>query len=47
MLFIETLRKIGNLINEQVKVTGTDEFFIGDKDIISGSRTIIYDILIL
>ena len=27
MLFIETLRKIGTLINEQVTVTETDEVF--------------------
>ena len=46
MLFIETLIKIGTLIIEQVTVTETDEFFIGDKNIISGSRTIIYDILL-
>ena len=31
MLFIEDLRKIGTLINEQIKVTETDEVFIGDK----------------
>ena len=46
MLFIETLRKIGTLINEQVKVTETDELFIGDKNLISVSRTILNDILL-
>ena len=30
MLFIETLRKIGTLINEQGTVTEIDEVFIGD-----------------
>ena len=47
ILFIETLHKIGTLINEQVIVTGTDEFFNGDKQLISGIRTIINDILLL
>ena len=47
MLFIETLRKIGILINEQVTVTETYEGFIGDKKLISGSRKIINDILLL
>ena len=47
MIFIETLRKIGTLINEQVTVIETDEVFIGDKKLISGSRTIIYNILLL
>ena len=31
MLLIETLRKIGALINDQFTVTETDEVFIGDK----------------
>ena len=31
MLFIENLRKIGTLFNEQVTVRETDEVFIGDK----------------
>ena len=46
-IFIETLRKIGTLINEQVTAIETDEVFIGDKKLISGSRTIIYNILLL
>ena len=47
MLFIETLSKMVTLINEQVTVTEIDKVFIGDKNIISGIRTIIYDILLL
>ena len=47
MLFIETIRKIITLINEQDKVIETDEFFIGYKNPISGSRTIINDIFLL
>ena len=47
MIFIEILRKIGTLINEQVTVTETDEIFFGDKKLMSVSRTIIGDILIL
>ena len=47
ILFIETLRKIGTFVNEQVTVTETDEVFIGDKNIISGSRGTIDDILLL
>ena len=31
MLFIETIRKIGTIINEQVTVAETDKFFIGYK----------------
>ena len=46
MSFIENLRKIGTLINEQVKVTERDEVFIGDKKVISESIIIIYDILL-
>ena len=46
MLFIEALSKIRNLINEQVTVTETDEVFFGNKNIIPGSRTIIYYILL-
>ena len=46
IIFIETLRKVGTLINEQVTVTDTDEVFIGYKKLISGSRTIIDDILL-
>ena len=46
MIFIETLHKIGTLINEQVAVTETDEVFIGDKNLISGIGTIIDDILL-
>ena len=34
MLFIETLCKIGTLLNEQVTVTETDELFIEDKKLI-------------
>ena len=41
MLFIETLLNTGTLVNEQIKVTETDEVFIVDKKIISGSKTII------
>ena len=47
MLFIETLQKIVTLLNEKTTVTETDEFFIGDKNLIPGSRTIINNILIL
>ena len=47
ILFIDILRKIGTLINEQVTVTETDEVFIGDKKLISWSRTKINDILLL
>ena len=47
MLFIEDLHKIGTLFSEQVTVMETDEFFIGDKNIISGSRGTIDDILLL
>ena len=47
MLFIETLCKIVTLINEQVKVTETDELFIGYKKIIFGSRTTIDDVFLL
>ena len=47
MLFIETLCKIVTLINKQVTVTETDELFIGDKEITSGIRTTINDILLL
>ena len=46
MLFIEALSKIINFINEQVTVTKTDEVFVGNKNIIPGSRTIIYYILL-
>ena len=46
MSFIENLRKIGTLINEQVKVTERDEVFIGDKKVISESIIIIYDIFL-
>ena len=46
MLFIETLRKIVTLINEQVTVTETYEVFIQYKKLISVSRTIIDDILL-
>ena len=47
MLFIDTLRKIGTLINEQVTVTETYEVFIGDKNLISGIRTLIDHIFLL
>ena len=47
MILRETLWKIGTLVNEQVTVTETYEFFIRDKNIISGRRTIINDILLL
>ena len=47
MIFIETLLKIGTLLNEQVTVTETYEVFIRDKKLISGIRTIIDDILLL
>ena len=46
MLFIETLRKIGILINEQVTVTETNEVYIRYKKTISGYRTIMDDILL-
>ena len=47
MLVIETVFKIGTHINKQVTITETDEVFIEDKNQISGSRTIINDILLL
>ena len=46
MLFIETLHKLGTLINEQFTVTERDEVFIGYKNIISLRRTIIDGILL-
>ena len=47
IIFIETIRKIGTILNEQVKVMETDEVFIGDKRLIPGSRTTFDDILLL
>ena len=46
MIFIETLRNLGNLFNEQVTVMETYEVFIGDKKLISVRIKIIYDILL-
>ena len=46
ILFIENLRKIGTLINEKFTFTEKYEVFIVDEKIISGSRTIINDILL-
>ena len=45
--FIDTIKNIGTLINEQITDTETNEVFIGDKNIISGSRRIINNILII
>ena len=41
MLFIDNLHKIVTLLNEQITVTEIDEVFIGDKNLIPVSRTII------
>ena len=46
MLFIENLRQIGTIIKKEVTVMEIYEVFIGDKKIISVSRTII-DVILL
>ena len=46
MLFIHILHELKSIGNEPVVATGTDEIFIGTLKIVSGSCTIIDDILL-
>ena len=46
LLFIIVLRSMNTLNGETIRITDANEIFLGEKKIVSGSRTIIDDILL-